>query len=72
LALAGLCATLAAWSAGSPWLVAFSACLGFVAAAALGVRYIHQPTHNHSKWIERLSALWMLLLYATLALLPIL
>jgi 4-hydroxybenzoate polyprenyltransferase len=72
LALAGLCATLAAWAAGSWWIVAGVALVGIAAAALLGSRYVRQPTLTHSKGIEQFSALWMLLLYAALALLPIL
>ncbi|HXF61097.1 MAG TPA: hypothetical protein VNK95_05740 [Caldilineaceae bacterium] len=71
LALAGLCAALAASAARHWFMVAVAAGVGFLAAALAGLGFVRNPTPTTGRRIERLSALWMLLLYAALALLPL-
>jgi 4-hydroxybenzoate polyprenyltransferase len=71
LTLAGCCATLAARAAGDGRYIGLLALAGLATASALGLQFVRRPSIAGSKWLERFSALWMLLLYTALALLPI-
>lgn len=71
LALAGVCATLAAAGAGGGGVLGLVSGIGIVSAALLGSRFVRRPSPAGSARLEQLSAGWMLACYGALAVLPL-
>jgi hypothetical protein len=70
LALAGLCATLAATAYGGALPIGIVSAAGIAGAASVGMRYVRMPTSRRAKVIENYSAIWMLAIYAGLGIVP--
>lgn len=70
LAAAAICAVLAAQVTGAAAPLAWTAAAGLLGAAVVAARFLRAPTPAHMAWIEQMSALWLLLIYGGLALLP--
>jgi 4-hydroxybenzoate polyprenyltransferase len=74
VAIAGCAGMLAGWTVGQSARVGIAITLvmlsGWLAAAWVARRMVKQPTSNRSRWIERLSAIWVLLFYLSMGLLP--
>lgn len=72
--LAGCAGILAGWTVGEGSRVGFaiSAVMvgAWLAAGVVAWRMIKLPTSSNSRWIERLSAVWVLLFYLSMGLLP--
>jgi 4-hydroxybenzoate polyprenyltransferase len=72
--IAGYAGILAGWTGGQSARVGIAITLvlvvGGLGAAWVAWRMIKQPTTNHSRWIERFSALWVLSFYLSMGLLP--
>ena len=72
--LAGSAGILAGWTVGegSRVGIAISAVMiaAWLGAGVVAWRMIQQPTSSNSRWIERLSAVWVLLFYLSMGLLP--
>jgi 4-hydroxybenzoate polyprenyltransferase len=68
--LAGLCAVLAAWAIGWFWLLALIAAVMFVVAAPVAWRYVQRTEASRARWVERMSALWLLAIYSGVGILP--
>jgi 4-hydroxybenzoate polyprenyltransferase len=65
---------VAGWSlgqgAGVGTSIAIVMVAGVLATAWVAWRMAQRPTEGHSKWIERASAIWVLLFYLSMGLLP--
>jgi 4-hydroxybenzoate polyprenyltransferase len=74
VAMAGCAGILAGWAVGQSARVGIAITLllvsGWLAAAWVAWRMVSQPTSSHSRWIERLSAMWVLVFYLSMGLLP--
>lgn len=68
--LAGGCAVLAAWAIGWLWPMALIAAVMFVSAALVAMRYVQRTEAGRAKWVERMSGLWLLVIYAGVGILP--
>lgn len=68
--VAGTGAIAAAWTVGAGEAMTSVVVVGLVVVGWVAWRMIQQPIHSNSKWIERLSALWVLALYLSLGILP--
>lgn len=71
IVLAGVAATLAARAAGDWGVMGPVMGVGATAAAALGIQFVRRPSKVTSARLEQMSALWMLVCYGALALLPL-
>ena len=70
LAIAGLCATLAATAYGWLWPIGLLSAAGAAAAAVVALRYPRQPAPRRAKLLESYSALWTLVLYTAIGIVP--
>jgi 4-hydroxybenzoate polyprenyltransferase len=72
--IAGVCGIAAGWSVsqavGTRNAMALIFMFGWIAAGWVGWRMIGQPSSSTSRWIERLSGLWVLAFYLNLGVLP--
>jgi 4-hydroxybenzoate polyprenyltransferase len=74
ISIAGMAGILAGWTLGQGARIGIAiTCVMVVGALAAGWvawRMIRQPETSNSRWIERYSALWVLVFYLTMGLLP--
>jgi len=65
---------LAGWTVGQGTRVGIAITLvlilGLLGAAWVAWRMAKEPTTSHSRWIERMSATWVLAFYLTMGLMP--
>lgn len=74
VALAGCAGILAGWSVGQGARVGLAITLilvvGLLGAIWVAWGMVKEPTTGHSRWIEHMSAIWVLTFYLTMGLIP--